>query len=121
MSEKGVETGKSGVGGVKTHRRFRHLHRLFPVALENCQFLVALLSVDGAKNLSHLIMVQRILPQPMILISAGVDELTLMDKTQMAIGIVAGCNSQCIGRHTTFQCHFDCLGSILSGLKLICL
>ena len=78
-------------------------------------------SVDGAKNLSHLIMVQRILPQPMILISAGVDELTLMDKTQMAIGIVAGCNSQCIGRHTTFQCHFDCLGSILSGLKLICL
>ena len=73
-------------------------------------------SVDGSENITRLIMVQRILPRPMILLSAGVDELTLMDKTQMAIGIEAGCNSQCIGRHTTFQCHFDCLGSILSGL-----
>ena len=88
----------------------------FPVALEKCQLLVALPSVDGAKNVTRLIMVQRILPRPMILLSAGVDELTLMDKTQMAIGIEAGCNSQCIGRHTNFQCHFDCLGSILSGL-----
>ncbi len=78
-------------------------------------------SVDGAKNVTRLIVVQGIISQPMILLSTGVGELTLLTKTQMAIGIEAGCNSQCVGRHTTFQCHFDCLGSILSGLKLICL
>ena len=98
------------------HTGFATFTAFFPVALEKCQFLATLPSVDGSENITRLIMIQGILSQPMILLSAGVDELTLMDKTQMAIGIEAGCNSQCIGRHTNFQCHFDCLGSILSGL-----
>ena len=106
---------------VATHTGFATFTAFFPGVLKNCQFLATLPSVDGSENITRLIMIQGILSQPMILLSAGVDELTLMDKTQMAIGIEAGCNSQCIGRHTTFQCHFDCLGSILSGLKLICL
>ena len=49
----------------------------FPVALKNCQFLAALLSVDGAENGSRFIMVQGIVSQPMILLGTGVGELTL--------------------------------------------
>jgi hypothetical protein len=36
----------------------------FPRVLKKCQFLDALSSVDGTKNLSRFIMVQSILPQP---------------------------------------------------------
>ena len=69
------------------HTGFAVFPAFFPGALEKCQFLVTLPSVDGAKNLSSLIMVQSILPQPMIVLSTGVGELTLLTKTQMAIGV----------------------------------
>ena len=64
----------------KTRRqphRLRRLHRLFTGVLIKCQFLVALPSVDGSKNVTRFIMVQGILPQPMVVLSAGVGELTL--------------------------------------------
>jgi hypothetical protein len=62
---------------VATHTGFATFTAFFPVALEKCQFLVALPSVHGAKNVTRLIMVQGILSQPMILLSTGVGELTL--------------------------------------------
>ena len=43
-------------------------------------------SVDGAKNVTRLIMVQGIISQPMILLSTGVGELTLLTEAQMTIG-----------------------------------
>ncbi len=86
----------------KTRRqphRLRHLHRLFSGRFENCQFLAALPSVHGAKNVTRLIMVQGILSQPMILLSTGVGELTLLTKTQMAVGIETSSDAERIGRH----------------------
>ena len=62
---------------VATHTGFATFTSFFPGILKNCQFLVALPSVDGAKNVTRLIMVQCILPQPMILLSTDVGELTL--------------------------------------------
>ena len=62
---------------VATHTGFATFTSFFPGILKNCQFLIALPSVDGAKNVTRLIMVQCILPQPMILLSTGVGELTL--------------------------------------------
>ena len=59
-------------------------------------------SVHGAKNLSRLIMVQGILSQPMIVLSTGVGELTLLTETQMAVGIETSSDAECIGRH--FSC-----------------
>ena len=62
---------------VATHTGFAAFTAFFPGILKSCQFLIALPSVDGAKNVTRLIMVQCILPQPMILLSTGVGELTL--------------------------------------------
>ena len=62
---------------VATHTGFAVFPAFFPGALEKCQFLAALPSVDGAKNGSRFIMVQGIISQPMILLSTGVSELTL--------------------------------------------
>ena len=62
---------------VATHTGFATFTAFFPGVLKNCQLLVALPSVDGAKNVTRLIMVQCILPQPMIMLSASVGELTL--------------------------------------------
>ena len=62
---------------VATHTGFATFTSFFPGILKNCQLLVALPSVDGAKNVTRLIMVQCILPQPMILLSTDVGELTL--------------------------------------------
>ena len=62
---------------VATHTGFATFTSFFPGILKNCQFLVALPSVDGAKNVTRPIMVQCILPQPMILLSTDVGELTL--------------------------------------------
>ena len=59
-------------------------------------------SVDGAKNVTRLIMVQCILPQPMVMLSAGVGELTLLTETQMAVGIETSSDAKRIGRH--FSC-----------------
>ena len=59
------------------HTGFAAFTAFFPGILKSCQFLIALPSVDGAKNVTRLIMVQCILPQPMILLSTGVGELTL--------------------------------------------
>jgi len=71
----------------------------FPVALEKCQFLVALPSVDGAKDITRLIMVQGIISQPVIILSTGVGELTLLTKAQMAITIETGSDTQLVRRH----------------------
>ena len=59
------------------HTGFATFTAFFPVALENCQLLVALPSVDGAKNVTRFIMVQVIISQPMVVLSASVGELTL--------------------------------------------
>ena len=59
------------------HTGFATFTAFFPVALEKCQFLIALPSVDGSENITRLIMVQRIVSQPMIMLSTGVGELTL--------------------------------------------
>ena len=59
------------------HTGFATFTAFFPGVLKNCQLLVTLPSVDGAKNVTRLIMVQRILPQPMVVLSASVGELTL--------------------------------------------
>ena len=72
---------------VATHTGFATFTSFFPGILKNCQFLVALPSVDGAKNVTRLIMIQGIISQPMILLSTGVGELTLLTKAQMTIGI----------------------------------
>ena len=60
-----------------THTGFATFTAFFPVALEKCQFLATLPSVDGAKNVTRLIMVQGIISQPMVVLSASVGELTL--------------------------------------------
>ena len=62
---------------VATHTGFATYTAFFPGVLKNCQFLAALPSVDGSENVTRLIMVQGILSQPMVLLSAGVGELTL--------------------------------------------
>ena len=62
---------------VATHTGFATFTAFFPVALEKCQFLATLLSVDGAKNVTRLIMVQGIISQPMVVLSTGVGGLTL--------------------------------------------
>ena len=62
---------------VATHTGFATFTAFFPGILEKCQFLIALPSVDGSKNVTRLIMVQGILSQPMIMLSAGCGELTL--------------------------------------------
>jgi hypothetical protein len=101
-SEKGVETGKSGVAPkiiVTIHTGFATFPAFFPGVLKNCQFLIALPSVHGAKNLSRLIMVQSILPQAIIVLSTDIGELTLLTKTQMAIGIETRSDAKRIGRH----------------------
>ena len=60
-----------------THTGFATFTAFFPGVLKNYQFLVGLPSVHGAKNVSRLIMVQRIVSMPMILLGTGVGELTL--------------------------------------------
>ena len=62
---------------VATHTGFATFTAFFPGVLKNCQLLVALPSVDGAKNVTRLIMVQGIISQPMVVLSASVGELTL--------------------------------------------
>ena len=44
-------------------------------------------------------MVQGIISQPMVVLSAGVGELTLLTKTQMAVGIETSSDAKRIGRH----------------------
>ena len=56
-------------------------------------------SVDGAKNVTRLIMVQGIISQPMVVLSTGVGELTLLTKTQMTIGIKTNGDTQFVRRH----------------------
>ena len=56
-------------------------------------------SVDGAKNVTRLIMVQGIISQPMVVLSAGVGELTFLTKTQMTIGIKTNRDAQLVRRH----------------------
>ena len=51
-------------------------------------------SVNGAKNVTRPIMVQRKIPQPMVVLSAGVGELTLLTKAQMTIGIETDCDAK---------------------------
>ena len=62
---------------VATHTGFAAFTTFFPGILKNCQLLVALPSVYGAKNVTRLIMVQGIISQPMVVLSASVGELTL--------------------------------------------
>ena len=62
---------------VATHTGFATFTSFFPGILKNCQFLVPLPSVDGAENVTRLIMVQGIISQPMVVLSASVGELTL--------------------------------------------
>jgi hypothetical protein len=62
---------------VATHTGFATFTAFFPVALEKCQFLATLPSVDGSENITRLIMVQCIISQPMILLGTGLGELTL--------------------------------------------
>ena len=62
---------------VATHTGFATFTAFFPVALEKCQFLATLTSVDGSKNVTRFIMVQGIISQPMVVLSASVGELTL--------------------------------------------
>ena len=62
---------------VATHTGFAAFTTFFPGVLKNCQFLAALPSVDGSENITRLIMVQRKISQPMVVLSAGVGELTL--------------------------------------------
>ena len=62
---------------VATHTGFATFTAFFPGILKNCQFLIVLPSVDGAKNVTRLIMVQGIISQPMVVLSTGVGELTL--------------------------------------------
>ena len=62
---------------VATHTGFAAFTTFFPGVLKNCQFLAALPSVDGSENITRLIMVQRKISQPMVVLSAGVGEQTL--------------------------------------------
>lgn len=54
----------------------KNLAAIFPIRSQK-KFLAARPSVDGAENGPRFIMVQGIIPQPMILLSTGVSELTL--------------------------------------------
>ena len=62
---------------VATHTGFATFTAFFPGVLKNCQLLVTLPSVYGAENVTRLIMVQGIISQPMVVLSASVGELTL--------------------------------------------
>ena len=62
---------------VATHTGFAAFTTFFPGILKNCQLLVALPSVYGTENVTRLIMVQGIISQPMVVLSASVGELTL--------------------------------------------
>jgi hypothetical protein len=62
---------------VATHTGFATFTAFFPVALEKCQFLASHISVEGSENVTRLIMIQGIISQPMVVLSAGVGELTL--------------------------------------------
>jgi hypothetical protein len=84
---------------VATHTGFATFTAFFPGVLKNCQLLATLTSVDGAENVTRFIMVQRIVSQPMIMLSTGVGELTLLTKTQMTIGIETDGDTQSIRRH----------------------
>ena len=75
VKELKVMSGRKNL--VATHTGFATFTAFFPGILEKCQFLIALPSVDGSKNVTRLIMVQGILSQPMIMLSAGCGELTL--------------------------------------------
>ena len=59
------------------HTGFATFTAFFPGVLKNCQLLVTLPSVYGAENVTRLIMVQGIISQPMVVLSASVGELTL--------------------------------------------
>ena len=59
------------------HTGFATFTAFFPVALEKCQFLASHISVEGSENVTRLIMVQGIISQPMVVLSASVGELTL--------------------------------------------
>ena len=82
---------------VATHTGFATFTSFFPGILKNCQFLVALPSVHGAENVTRPIMVQCKIPKPMIMLSTGVGELTLLTKTQMTIGIKTNGDTQLVG------------------------
>ena len=82
---------------VATHTGFATFTAFFPGVLKNCQLLATLTSVDGAENVTRFIMVQRIVSQPMIMLSTGVGELTLLTKTQMTIGIKTNGDTQLVG------------------------
>ena len=97
VKELKVMSGRKNL--VATHTGFATFTAFFPGILKNCHFLAALPSVDGTKNVTRLIMVQRIIPQPMIMLSTGVGELTLLTKTQMTIGIETDGDTQRIRRH----------------------
>ena len=84
---------------VATHTGFATFTAFFPGVLKNCQLLATLTSVDGAENVTRFIMVQRIVSQPMIMLSTGVGELTLLTKTQMTIGIETDGDTQLVRRH----------------------
>ena len=104
-SEKGGEAGESGVPTGKTRRahRLRHphrlhrFHRLFYGRFGKLSALVALPSVDGAENVTRPIMVQCKIPKPMIMLSTGVGELTLLTETQITIGIKTNGDTQLVG------------------------
>ena len=70
-----VVSGRKKLAAI--HTGFATYPTFFPVALEKCQFLATLPSVDGAENVTRLIMVQGIISQPMVVLSTGVGELTL--------------------------------------------
>ena len=62
---------------VATHTGFATFTSFFPGILKNCQFLVPLPSVDGAENVTRLIMVQGIISQPMVVLGTAVGEVAL--------------------------------------------
>ena len=62
---------------VATHTGFATYPTFFPGVLKNCQLFATLPSVHGAENVTRLIMVQGIISQPMVVLSASVGELTL--------------------------------------------
>ena len=82
---------------VTIHTGFATFTAFFPGVLKNCQFLATLPSVDGSENITRLIMVQRKISQPMVVLSTGVGELTLLTETQMTIGIETNGDAQRVG------------------------
>ena len=65
----------------------------------NLNIYMCLKLVDGRKDTPRFIMIKSKLSQPMIVLSTGVGELTLLTKTQMAIGIETRGDAERIGRH----------------------